>query len=468
MGQEMIKPVQQREKDSRYLVDMHMWQTDVRPGERRLMRSSAFAQYGLRLARNVKFSDMKCCSRFKTVAEQARKQRPDFVYDYLICKEDNAVLAICLEDREPGFREFMSLPGLTVMRSSEEAFSEGKVALIQNVLNRVAQQEQERGPNWQCPLRPCSKGLLSLLERQWLVESDPEEGLIPTDYGLLLGVTQVSWSGGTRVMCTPKTAQRLWKRFKEREQPEPAPPREEISLEERLQASRKGLFLHGQEAARLVREVMDIPLKEYMTGFTEALEAIKNALPDRSCRTYATAAQAIAGLLKSPDDKRQDTGMDLMLKLVSPLLEDDKIIRLGGRGLDIARRAPSYPAERYQKYWGWKPQSFLTQTADRASTTMAERLFRLPMTGFFQGVGLLAGSSYPQWLAESLTYQLGLKGRPRYIDLLWLGIERIRSEDLDFGLKLIYLLAIEPYCMIPAEEDNNLPHKERTETNNEL
>lgn len=468
MNKEKLELKQRREESSRYLVDLRMWQTDVRPGEWQLEHSPPFVRHGLRLAHDVRCGDMKCVSPSKLIRGQSQKQRPDFVYDYLICKDDAVLLAICLEDREPGFDSSMLLPGLTVLVSSEEAFFEGQIDPVLDRLDKVVRQELERGANWQCPLRPCSRRLLELMRREWLVEDYPREGLLPTDYGVLLGAIQVSWAGSSQIMCTPRTARRLWERFTPREQPSPSPHPDKLPLAERLQVSRKGLFCHEQEASGLVQTLRDIPLKEYMMGFTEKLEGLQNGLPSRCCRTYGTAAQAISQLLKSPDEDRQDTAIELMLKLVSPLLEDDKILRMGGRGINIAERAPIYPPERYQKLWGRRELDLHALPSQRSPQTFQSRMHTLSMSGFFQGVELLSKSSYPRWLAQSLTYQLGLKDRERYIDLLWLGVDRIRNDDQDHGLKLIYLLAIEPFCMLRPDNDNDQRHEERMEKNNEL
>jgi hypothetical protein len=81
-----------------------------------------------------------------------------------------------------------------------------------------------------------------------------------------------------------------------------------------------------------------------------------------------------------------------------------------------------------------------------------------PQERFFQGVGILAENSYPRWLSNALKVYCELPPRCKYVDVLKIADEWFNREDnwsRGIGIRLFYLLLIEPYRLIYNKFERN-------------
>ena len=79
------------------------------------------------------------------------------------------------------------------------------------------------------------------------------------------------------------------------------------------------------------------------------------------------------------------------------------------------------------------------------------QLAQTPQETFFQGVSALTRLGYPRWLSQTLRRQLGLMPRSAYAELITLANHKLDEDDSQMwglGIRLLYLLLIEPYCLI--------------------
>ena len=110
-------------------------------------------------------------------------------------------------------------------------------------------------------------------------------------------------------------------------------------------------------------------------------------------------------------------------------------------------RLPDRLPERYLRTEAvGEPQCFDDHvSAVRRKLPVAVHLAFAPQEQFFQGVGVLAKSRYPQWRSLMLRRCMELPARYRYVDLLKMEDYEIQKGDgWDTGTWLFYLLLIEP------------------------
>lgn len=430
---------------TRWPLNLVFQERGIRLGEEVLEQSKLFRANQLRLFCGVKLSELH-----SSVYDEAwYRAAGEIRYDYLICREDQVLLGLRLTDREPQEETFFAVPdlpvvGLTMDQMALEQVDEVLTSL-QEVLNESAQSV------WHCRLAPCPPELTKPLLREVLLETQSNGDIAPTEYGMDNGLVRVWQNGRARAFCSPETVQHLSELLAS-EPPWAAPHRDRISFDDRLSAYRSGLSCNAQTSAELVRKVMDLPLAEYMDGFPEELKQLQCSLPGE-CGTYAEAARGISHLLHSPVDDLYDQGVVLMRNLAVPPLDDENIkngIRLGRSALG---RLPDRLPERYLRTEAvGEPQCFDDHvSAVRRKLPVAVHLAFAPQEQFFQGVGVLAESRYPQWRSLMLRRCMELPARYRYVDLLRMADYEIQQGDedsWDTGTWLFYLLLIEPYCLM--------------------
>lgn len=422
---------------------------DVRPGEWALQTSPLFLTHKLQLLCGVRLSDLSGIAHDGLQSEQASRS----IYDYLVCKEDQILLAICLTDRDPCFGKFVYLPRLPTVESNCESFSQSDVGDILMELD-VLLGKKEISP-WRCRLRDCPPELRAPLFREMMLEQQENGDTVPTDYGMCNGLVRVIQRDGHSAMCSARTLRNiraLLAAGRAASGAHGAPP----SLEVRLNAYRAGLACDEQVNAQLVQEVMDMPLQRYMDGFPEELEELEDTLPGQ-CATYGDAACAIHELLHSSYDELHEQGVILMRALAAPTLEDEQsagAVRLGRR---VTGRSPDKVPSRYRS-GGERMTLHDYMSSTRQQLPPGIRLSFSTQAGFFQGVGALTGSNYPQWRSNTLRDYLELEGRCRYSNLLYTGNLKLldsRPWFVSFGVHLLYVLLIEPYYLIRQRNRDN-------------
>lgn len=431
---------------TRWPLNMVFQERSIRPGEQALEQSELFRARRLRLLCGVRLSDLHSSVYDEAWYRPAGENR----YDYLICREDQVLLGLRLTDREPQEETFFYVPDLPVVELTMSQMALGQVeevlAGLQEVLNEAVQQV------WHCRLAPCPPELTEPLLREVLLETQSNGDIAPTEYGMDNGLVRVWQNGRTSAFCSPETGQHL-SELLAAEPPGAVPHRDRIPFEDRLSTYRSGLSCNAQASADLVRKVMDLPLEAYMDGFPEELKRLQRTLPGQ-CGTYAEAARGIYSLLHSPIDELHEEGVILMRDLAVPLLDDENI----KNSIRPGRSAPGRLPERYLKTEAvGEPQSFADHvSAVRRKLPVAIRLAFAPQEQFFQGVGVLAESRYPQWHSLMLRRCMELPARYRYVDLLKMADYEFQQGDedsWDTGTWLFYLLLIEPYCLISQRKE---------------
>lgn len=429
---------------TRWPLNMRFASYDVRPGEQALTESDLFYAQGLRLLCGVNLQDVSIRN-----PERFRRQEllPDCLVDYLVCKGDAVLLAIHLTDRDAWYGKFFHVPGLSVAEITGQQFSDGDVETILVSLENILQSPVHP---WFCRLQPCPPALTESMRQNVLLEQE-REGLAPTEYGMCCGLVRVVQFGCQQAMCSARTARKLPKLLAQ--MPPQASPQDKIPFDSLLQAYRSGLDPSGQVNADLVQEVMDMPISAYMDGFPDELAQLKGGL-SQQCRTYGDVAHGIYELLHKSgcedSDEAYERGMELMRALAAPTLEDRKVLNAG------RRKVSGLSDELANRYYKPRDIKEIRSFSDCISSTRAKlpagmRLACTPHAGFFQGVGILARSGYPAWVSKTLRSYMSLDGRYLYMDLIAtadMDLEREHPMYQSLGARLLYLLLIEPYCMI--------------------
>lgn len=434
---------------TRYPLNMSFNNFDARLGELTLSRSALFRSNGLKLLCGVSLSDVRPADDANIWHEQATRN----LLDYLVCRDDGVLLAINVSDRDPCRGDCVRVPDLPTAETTRGQFEQGDVADILAQLDTILREGDS--PVWYCRLQPYPAELAEQLFAEVLLETQANGNVAPTDYGMCIGLVKVLRNGRCSTLCTRQTAEWL-PQFLQDNRPRVTPDNERLPFEEHLKAFRSGLLSNGQNGARLVQEVMDTPLEEYMDGFPEELATLRQSLSDQ-CTTYGEAAYTIYSMLHSPDEVLFDEGVALMRLLAAPPLEDRKIMNAMRLGR-VSGRAPDRMPERYRRGGEvCEKQSFeacISRIRQQLPTSM--KLTFGTQESFFQGVGVLAGSGYPQWLSGALRMFCEVSTRYKYVDLLDLANDWFRKEESrDFGIRLLYLLLIEPYRLIYNKFERN-------------
>lgn len=443
-------------------LNLRFTERDIRFGEHLLEISDEFLYNRLRLLYNVNLRDLTQ----DTDAQQSQDRLPYSMLDYLICKDDNVLLAIHVTNRMTWYGRFIRVPGLPVVETTAQKLVEGNVADILETLETIV--EAKAPPVWSCRLAPCPPKLTEALLEGVLLEQQRDGSLLPTEYGACQGLVQVREPDGSRrTLCTPQTALRLQAQLsnEERRKLSEGTPEDRVGFQVILNLYRSGLSIHGYDNAKLVQEVMDMPLEQYMDGFPAELSQLEEALSGQGA-TYGQAALEIAEMLQSAtdsDDEQYQLGVDLMRCLAAPPLSDLSIFNGIQMGRSLLGRNPDTLPQRYRKLVVPKPIHSFSDCLSRTTQVLPAniRLSMVPMAGFFQGVSILSESAYPLWLGQILPAYLKEGGRCTYAWLLHLADCCMQYEDnswfMSLGPRLFYLALIEPYCLI---QKNNC-HSER-------
>ena len=132
-------------------VRMRLYGADSQPGEQMLKYSPLFREQGLHLLKNVRYSDLRWNGQGRNPHE---RQQTDFLYDYLVCRESVALLAVSLQESREDYGEPRTLMGLPLLKSTAEDFSRGKVDLIlkktRDVLEGNLGRSEERRVGKEC------------------------------------------------------------------------------------------------------------------------------------------------------------------------------------------------------------------------------------------------------------------------------------------------------------------------------
>ena len=436
-------------------LDMRFTKRDIHSGEQSLENEEPFYEHGLRLLYNVRLSDLSQDAN----AGKQQHQTLSGVFDYLICKGDAVLMAIRLTNRAPWYGKFLYVPDLPVAEISSNEFAQGNIENILTVLDTVL--HGTAPPVWYCHLQYCPSELIEPMQNKMLLETLASGDIVPTEYGMCSGLVRVSQYGRLFSMCSQQTAQSL-PTLLDAEELRDIPQRDRIPFDELLQAYRCGLSCNGQTSAELVRDIMDMPLTEYMDGFPTELARLQSEFPEQ-CDTYGDAARNIYRLLHAPNNDQYLLGVSLMRDLSQPPLEDKKIREAMQMGRRVVGREPDWLPERYQKIYTNREIRSFSDCIDsvRKKLPASTRLAFTPLASFFQGVSLLSQSRYPRWLSDALQSYLCLSGRCQYADLLSLADYKMQEEDnwsICLSIRLLYLLLIEPYCLI--QENNSSKEKE--------
>lgn len=185
-------------------LNLRFTEGDIRLGEQLLESSDLFLYNRLRLLYNVNLRDLTQ----DTDAQQSQDRLPYSMLDYLICKDDNVLLAIHVTNRMTWYGRFIRVPGLPVVETTAQKLVEGNVADILETLETIV--EAKAPPVWSCRLAPCPPKLTEALLEGVLLEQQRDGSLLPTEYGACQGLVQVREPDGSRrTLCTPQTALRL-------------------------------------------------------------------------------------------------------------------------------------------------------------------------------------------------------------------------------------------------------------------
>lgn len=432
-----FRPIPQAKAAGPEFLTMRFTDVNLRQGEQALLYSRPFLVHGLSLLQGVRSADLHRSSDGRSLGSE-----PDCRYDYLICQGDTVWLAVCLDVRHPWYGELQTIPGLPVISTSQVRFAGGDVASVLRELERVEGEDHL----WNCPLTPCPPEWMAALTANRLVTPQAGSGLTPTEYGMSCGFIGVSQGSQSRVMCTRRASRYRAELLVAQARPQP-PWRAQIPLAERMLAFRSGRFDNNASAARLVQEMMDTPLESYLEGYPPYLNLLKRHLPI-GCTTFGAAALEIDKMLRSANPKRSEKGLDLMISLAHPVLEDSMAWQFAQSGDNLAEKLPDYPQERYYRLYGSPTHSLDRPRKPPASTQLAA----VQLAGFFQGVGALARSGYPDWLAGAIRSYLKLPDRYYYADALWTAQSELSKGNSGFYAGLLYLLLIEPCCVINANQ----------------
>lgn len=434
-----------KQGETRWPLNMrYIYRYDISPGERALVEGFPFCGGHLRLLCGVQLSDLSWMAR--TGAKQ--KPMPHGAYEYLICREEEVLLAIHLSDlgAEELMGPFIYVAGLPVVETDMERFARGDVIDILDELEDILR--HKAAPVWNCRLQACPPELVEPMFREQMLEVESGGDTVPTLYGSCKGLVRVVERSGQSTMCTQRTAQSIQVCLSGCGRPAVSCRKERLlPFEERLKRHCEGLLWDDSISAQMVREVMDLPLREYMAGFPQELEELEERLP-RQCGTYSEAACAVYDLLHKSCDELYELGIDLMLHLAAPPLEDEKIAQAVRMGRRIVGRDPDHMPERYHR--DRKGTSF-HDLVNSSGTAPGIRLAMGTQASFFQGVGVLAGSAYPGWRSHAIQTCLALGRRCGYGELLQLASLKLSDDNpwyVGLGTHLMYTLLIEPFYLI--------------------
>lgn len=378
------------------------------------------------------------------------REEDEPVFPYLLCQGERVLLAVELDNGPSAPR----VEGLPVKRVSGEDFAQGQV----DTLLRLARELARTGKTgaWCCAPQPLPDGLPELLEGQGMLERGPW-GLLPTDYGVRSGLVRALEGGNWETLCTPRGLKRLTGLLSARPpQPDPDGP---IPFRELLRRSQQGLGRSDLRGTRAVERVHTMPMDEFMYGFPDQLDRLREFLGSE-CGTYGQTAGAIYRLLHSGQEVLREMGGELMGLLAEPTLDDARIVAAARVGRRVTGSDPDHWPPRYCCRKDELPSAAPLTLERRVARLAGRRPGSMDMTfasqeSFFRGAAQLAGSVYPLWRAAELRRSLNLRSGIRYVDLLSGAESYQQSGDNDcrrLGLRIYYLLLIEPFRLIQLRQ----------------
>lgn len=422
---------------------------DPREGEQILAQSELFRNNGLRLLCGAVCADLSVPDGGCPWPDVMARDR----LDYLVCQGDAVLLVIDITDRDSWRGRHAQMEGVLTIQTQKDCFAMGDVDEILRMVEVIMERDQQ--PEWRCRLQPCPPELTGELFRQSMLERR-RDGVSPTEYGSLSGgLIRVLQGGRSQAMCTAQTAKRLPELLAAGRAPAPARP-DGIPFQQLLTDYRAGVSSDRQSSGELVRRVGEMPLEDWMRGLPDRLRQLRKALP-RACDTYESAALAVRDMLHSGDEDCFDQGVSVMRLLASTLLEDRNMMNAMKLGRRVMGRGPDNMPPRYQTRSIRPAQSFQERVSGvRKWLPDNARLAMGTQERFFQGVSVLIRSEYPNWLAGIFRAYLELPVRCTYVDLLYIAEDSLGKNDdwlWDVGVHMLYLLLIEPYCLIASEKN---------------
>lgn len=422
---------------------------DPREGERVLAQSELFENKGLRLLCGAVCADLSTPDGDHQWPGALARDR----LDYLVCREDGVLLVINIEDRDAWRGSHAQMEGVLTVKTDRAHFARGDVGEILTILENLL--ERNEPPEWYCRLQPCPPGLTGELFRQTMLESR-RDGIAPTEYGSLYGgLIRVLQDGRSQAMCTAPTARRLPALLAAGRAPAPSRP-DGVPFQQLLADYRAGVSSDGDRSAELVRRTGEMTLEAWMRGLPDQLRRLRKALPE-GCVTYQDAALAVRNMLRSGDQERFDRGVRVMRLLAATLLDDRNMMNAMKLGRKVMGRGPDNMPQRYQSQsQSIRPVQTFRERLGQVRKWLPDstRLAMGTQERFFQGVSVLTRSGYPTWLAGTIRTYLELPPRCAYVDLLFMAEDSLGKDDdwmQDVGIHMLYLLLIEPYCLIAQE-----------------
>lgn len=423
---------------------------DPQAGERALAESELFRREHLRLLCGAVCADLSAPEGDCQWPRVLQRER----LDYLVCRGDAVLLAIEITDRDAWRGSHARLDGCLTFRTSASPFSKGEVGEILAMLEAVTARGDP--PEWYCHLEPCPPELTGELFRQSMLECR-REGTAPTEYGSLYGgLIRVFQDGRSQAMCTARTARRLPVLLAADR--EPALSRQDgIPFQQLLADYRAGVSSDEGRSGELVGRVGEMTLEAWMRGLPDQLRQMRALLPDW-CVTFEDAALATRDMLCNGDWERYYQGVELMRLMAATLRGDQTMVNAVRLGRRVTGRRPDNMPKRYQSEEGSiRPLQSFQDRISRLNRWLPDsaRLAMGTQERFFQGVAALTRSGYPRWLAGMLRTYLELPPRCPYVDLLHMAEDSLDKDDQwmqDVGVHMLYLLLIEPYCLIAQEK----------------
>ena len=403
--------------------------------EQALRDSPLFAREGLCLLSNV-----------PAIALHQAVGSPDCgemdVLDLLVCRGDQALLALVSREREDYRRPLAELPGLDYLYLSQEDLEQGRCEAVLDRLEDVALRQPAR---WHCYLRSLPPECVDqLLACQALCRR--EGALQPTEYGASVGlVRRRAPREPDAVLCEPTvlgSLLRMLDMLRSR-----SVPAELLAGNDELARFQEAMRTEYPVSEELFRYLADTTLEDYMEGrYPEQLLLLRSHLTAERV-TLRDAALAIRSLLTAGQEERFDTGLGLLRALAAPAV-DYAQARIA---LSRVQAGPPQP--------DCEPDLEALADCRRSDAPPGVLMARMPLPVFLQGTAASTGLGYPLWLAHMLLRFFRIPQVFPYAGMLreavlWLDSGGGDEDDPATGLYILYLLLVEPFCLSSSRRNN--------------
>lgn len=384
------------------------------------------------------------------------------ILDLLICRRDEALLAVVSQEREDFRAALADVPDLPYIYVSQEDMTQGN---CEAVLEYLADTILKQPVRWRCRLQPIPDervdDLLACRALHWR-----DCMLQPTEYGAARGlVRRLAPNEPDAVLCEPLWFEclfRMQETIRDR-----SVPTKLVDLDTRLRHHKAALCADYALSAKLFQQLADTPLERYMGDrHPEQLDLLRHHLVSQ-CETIRDAALAIQQLLTSGQEAHFDIGVTLLKALATPV-RDYAMGQAFFR--NWKRKPPARPntsqLEQQRARWaasGHRPGLNELIRCQQSTTPTGAILARLPLTTFFQGLAAHTGLDYPLWLSctmhsffrapTSFSYAAMISQAHHWLDSSmnppWLPSSELDSplDDAETGLYVLYLLLVEPFCL---------------------